>query len=86
MNLGGRVPLVAVVAALLIAAAGRVLAAPEGLPPTQLPPTPAEPQTQIMLTLATVVTVLIAVSVTFFLLGLLCGWTWRRRRGRRYRP
>ncbi len=65
--------------ALLMAAAVCVPAVAQNLPPTQSPPTPAEPQTHIMLTLATAVTVAAVIFVTAFLLDLWCGWIWRRR-------
>jgi heme/copper-type cytochrome/quinol oxidase subunit 2 len=67
-------------AVLVMAAAGRVPTAAQNL----LPAAPAEPQAQLVLTVATAVTVVVAISVTFFLLGLWCGWMWRRRQGRRH--
>ncbi len=45
---------------------------------------PPEPQAHITLTLATAVTAAVVISVTFFLLGILCGLVWRRWRERRY--
>ena len=79
-SLGGRVALVAGGAALL---ASRIPTAAQTLPFSQSIAAPAEPQTQVVLTLATAITVVLVISVTFFLLGLWCGWMWRRQRGTR---
>lgn len=83
-SLEGRVALVAGGAALMLAPMGRVPTAAQSLFLRQPTAAPTEPQTHVVLTLATAVTVVLAISVTFFLLGLLCGSLWRRRRGRRY--
>jgi hypothetical protein len=73
----------AAVAALFLAPPG-VPAIAQNLLPSQSPAAPAEPQTRIVLTLATAVIAAVVISVSFFLLGLLCGSAWRRRRRRRY--
>ncbi len=36
-------------------------------------------QTQVSLTLATAVAILLVTFVSAFLLGLCCGWMWRKR-------
>jgi hypothetical protein len=38
-------------------------------------------QTQLWLTLPTAIVLALVIFVTAFLLGLWCGWMWRRRRG-----
>jgi hypothetical protein len=72
------VALVAGGAILFAAAADRVPTA-QALP-DQAIAAPAEPQTHLVLTLGTGVTIALAVFVTAFLLGVLCGWIWRSRR------
>ena len=74
--------LVAGGAALAIAASGCVPTAAQGV--MTGPAAPPEPQIHLDLTLATAISVGVVVFVTAFLLGLWCGWMWRRRHGRRH--
>ena len=75
---GGRAVLVAGGAILLAAAADRVPTV-QALP-DQAIAAPAEPPTHLVLTVGTGVAAALAIFVTAFLLGLLCGWIWRSRR------
>ena len=73
--------LVAGGAAVLLASTGRVPTSAQGLSRGQPIATPAEQQTHLVLTMASAVTVALVIFVTAFLLGLWCGWIWRRRGG-----
>jgi hypothetical protein len=80
-GLGGRVALVAGGAVVLVASIGRVPTIAEiSTQPTAAPP---EQQTYLALTLGTAVTSALVIFVGAFLLGLWCGWMWRRQRGTR---
>jgi hypothetical protein len=82
-GLGGRVALVVGGAAVLLASTGRVPTAAQGVLATQPTAAPPEQQTFLTLTLGTAAISALMIFVTAFLLGLWCGWTWRRQRGTR---
>lgn len=67
--------------AVLLVTADRVSTA-QSLP-GQATAAPAEPQTHLVLTTATAVSVGAVTFVIAFLFGLWCGWMWRRRHGTR---
>jgi hypothetical protein len=80
-SLGGRVALVAGGAAVLVSSTGRVpTTAQLSTHPTATPP---DQSTHLVLTLATAVISALVIFVAAFLLGLWCGWMWRRQRGTR---